>query len=170
VNLIAVDGETSFGNGVKVPVMNEGGGREIPIYDELSAPLAYILTLYRHRPELIHNLQLMIDSYAASVKSSVGYIGKNVRIVNCGSIKNVRIGNNAVIEGSSLLENGSINSNEQAPVLVGSGVKCNDFILCSGVSITDSTLISRCFVGQGCIMGKHYSALDSLFFSNCQGW
>jgi len=169
VNLIIVEGESSFGNGVKVPVMNEGGGREIPIYDELSAPLAYILTLYRHRPELIKNLQQQIDSYAASIKSSTGHIGKNVRIVNCGSIKNVRIGNFANIEGASLLENGSINSNEQAPVLIGSGVKCNDFILCSGVSITDSTLISRCFVGQGCIMGKHYSALDSLFFSNCQG-
>ena len=169
VNLIMVEGKSSFGNAVKVPVMNEGGGREIPIYDELSAPLAYILTLYRHRPQLIQHLQDKIDAYAASIQSTVGYVGKNVRIVNCGSIKNVRIGNNAVIEGASLLENGSINSNEQAPVLVGSGVKCNDFILCSGVSVTDSTLISRCFVGQGCIMGKHYSALDSLFFSNCQG-
>lgn len=169
VNLVLVDGKSSFGNGVKVPVMNEGGGREIPIFDELSAPLAYILTLYRHKPQLIHNLQVCIDAYAASIQSEIGYIGKNVRIVNCGSITNVRIGNNAVVEGASILENGSINSNEQAPVHVGSGVKCKDFILSSGVSVTDSTLISRCFVGQGCIMGKHYSALDSLFFSNCQG-
>jgi len=169
VNLILVEGESAFGNGVKVPVMNEGGGREIPIYDNLSAPLAYILTLYRHRPELIQNLQKMIDAYANKQKSAKGNIGKNVLIVNCGSIKNVRIGHNAVVEGASLLENGSVNSNEQAPVVIGSGVKCNDFILSSGVSVTDSTLVSRCFIGQGCILGKHYSVLDSLFFSNCQG-
>ena len=169
VNLLLVDGQSTFGNGVKVPVMNEGGGREIPIFDNLSAPLAYILTLYRHRPTLIMNLQNLIDRYAQTLKSEKGTIGKNVRIVNCGSIKNVRIGDFATLEGASLLENGTINSNKQAPVLIGSGVKCNDFILSSGVSITDSTLISRCFIGQGCIMGKHYSALDSLFFSNCQG-
>lgn len=169
VNLILVDGVSSFGNGVKVPVMNEGGGREIPIFDWLSAPLAYILTLYRHRPLLIQNLQQLIDNYAHSVKSEEGYIGKNVRIINCGSLKNVKVGDFAVIEGASLLENGTINSNEQAPVIIGSGVKCNDFILSSGVSVTDSTLVSRCFIGQGCILGKHYSALDSLFFSNCQG-
>jgi len=169
VNILLVDGETTFGNGVKVPVMNEGGGREIPIFDQLSAPLAYILTLYRHRPVLIHNLQKMIDDYAQKQKSSTGSIGKNVKIVNCGSLKNVRIGDFAIIEGASLLENGTVNSNEQSPVVIGSGVKCNDFILCSGVSVTDSTLVSRCFIGQGCIMGKHYSALDSLFFSNCQG-
>lgn len=169
VNLILVDGVSTFGNGVKVPVMNEGGGREIPIFDFLSAPLAYILTLYRHRPELIQNLQKRIDNYATAQQSSTGSIGANVRIVNCGSIKNVRIGDYALIEGASLLENGSVNSNAEAPVVIGSGVKCNDFILSSGVSVTDSTLISKCFIGQGCIMGKHYSALDSLFFSNCQG-
>jgi hypothetical protein len=169
VNLLMVEGQSAFGNGVKVPVMNEGGGREIPIFDYLSAPLAYILTLYRHRPKVIENLQKMIDNYAKTLQSETGTIGTNVRIVNCGSIKNVRIGDFATLEGASLLENGSINSNELAPVVIGSGVKCNDFIISSGVTITDSTLVSRCFVGQGCIMGKHYSALDSLFFSNCQG-
>lgn len=169
VNIMIVDGYSTFGNGITVPVMNEGGGREIPIFDYLSAPLAYIQTLYRHRQDLIHHLHDLIDDYATSLKSNTGTIGSNVKIVNCGSIKNVRIGDYAIIEGASILENGSINSNEEAPVIVGSGVKCNDFILSSGVSVTDSTLISRCFIGQGCILGKHYSALDSLFFSNCQG-
>lgn len=169
VNAILVDGTTKFGNGVCVPVMNEGGGREIPIYDHLSAHLAYIMTLYRHRPEVLERLHRMIDDYADRQASTIGTIGHDVRILNCGSIKNVRIGDCAKITGVSVLKNGSINSNADAPVKLGSGVKCNDFILSSGVEISDSTLISCCFVGQGCIFGKHYSALDSLFFSNCQG-
>lgn len=169
-NLVVVDGETTFGNGVRVPVMNESGGREVPIYDNLSAHLAYILTLYRHEREMIAELERLIDEYVENQKSDVGKIGDNVRIVNCGTIKNVRIGDCATLGGVSKLKNGSINSNCHAPVHIGSGVKCNDFILCSGVDITDSTLVSRCFVGQGTVMGKHYSALDSLFFSNCQGF
>ncbi len=169
-NLIVVDGTTTFGNGVRVPVMNEIGGREVPIYDNLSAHLAYILTLYRHERELIIELERLIADYVEEQKSEVGKIGNNVRIVNCGTIKNVRIGDCATLGGVSKLKNGSINSNCHAPVHIGSGVKCNDFILCSGVDITDSTLVSRCFVGQGTVMGKHYSALDSLFFSNCQGF
>lgn len=170
INLVVVDGETTFGNGVRVPVMNESGGREVPIYDNLSAHLAYILTLYRHEREMIAELERLIDEYVENQKSEVGKIGDNVRIVNCGTIKNVRIGDCATLGGVSKLKNGSINSNCHAPVHIGSGVKCNDFILCSGVDITDSTLVSRCFVGQGTVMGKHYSALDSLFFSNCQGF
>ena len=169
VNAILVDGVTSFGNGVRVPVMNEGGGREIPIFNELTASLAYVLTLYRHRPKMIANLERQIDAYAAEHSSSVGYIGENVRILNCGSIKNVHIGDCAQIAGTSRLKNGTINSNQYAPVKLGSGVKCTDFIICSGVEISDSTIVDKCFVGQGCIFDKHYSAGESLFFSNCQG-
>jgi hypothetical protein len=169
VNAILVDGRTTFGNGVRVPVMNEGGGREIPIFNELSASLAYILTLYRHRPKMIHELEHLIDAYAEEQASEVGFIGDNVRILNCGSIKNVKIGDCAELMGVSRLKNGTINSNAEAPVRLGSGVKCADFIIASGVEIGDSTLVDKCFVGQGCIFDKHYSAGESLFFSNCQG-
>lgn len=169
VNAILVDGKSTFGNGVRVPVMNEGGGREIPIFNELSASLAYILTLYRHRPKMIHELEQMIDAYAEAQASDHGYIGDHVRILNCGSIKNVRVGDYAELVGVSRLKNGTVNSNEYAPVRLGSGVKCTDFIIASGVEIGDSTLVDKCFVGQGCIFDKHYSAGESLFFSNCQG-
>ena len=169
VNAILVDGKSTFGNGVRVPVMNEGGGREIPIFNELSASLAYILTLYRHRPKMIAELERQIDAYAEAQASDHGYIGDHVRILNCGSIKNVHIGDYAELSGVSRLKNGTINSNETAPVRLGSGVKCIDFILASGVEIGDSTLVDKCFVGQGTIFDKHYSAGESLFFSNCQG-
>ena len=169
INAILVDGETTFGNGVRVAVMNEGGGREIPIFDHLSASLAYVMTLYRHRPTLISTLERMIDEYADRQRSTMGEIGENVRILNCGTIKNTRIGDYAVLSGVSRLKNGTVQSNAAAPVKLGSGVKCTDFIICSGVSIGDSTLVDKCFVGQGCIFDKHYSAGESLFFSNCQG-
>ena len=169
VNVILVEGKSTFGNGVRVPVMNEGGGREIPIFNELSASLAYILTLYRHRPKMIHALECQIDAYAEALASEKGYIGDHVRILNCGTIKNVHIGDYAELSGVSRLKNGSVNSNQAAPVRLGSGVKCVDFIIASGVEIGDSTLVDKCFVGQGCIFDKHYSAGESLFFSNCQG-
>ncbi|MCQ2329703.1 MAG: DUF4954 family protein [Paludibacteraceae bacterium] len=169
-NLIVTDGESTFGNGVLVPAINEGGGREIPIYDHLSSHMAYIIALYRHEPQLIAQLTKMINDYAESRRSSVGTIESNVRIFNCGTIKNTFVGEYTSLGGVSKLSNGSINSNRFAPVHLGSGVKCNDFIISSGTDITDSTLVSRCFIGQGCELGKHYSALDSVFFANCQGF
>src|SRR3990172_1912403 len=118
VDLLAVEGESSFGNGTEVAVVNEAGGREIPIYDRLSAHIAYILAFYRHRPQLIERLKAMIGEYTASVTSSTGRICAGSRLSNCRIIKNIRIGPAAVIEGVNRLEDGSINSCPEDPVYI----------------------------------------------------
>lgn len=169
VDVIAVTQLSSFGNGVEVAVLNETGGREVPISDKLSAHLAYIMALYRHRPELIARLHEITDFYSRKHSSSIGEIGDDVRIVNSGSITDVKIGDCCVIEGACRLNNGSINSTRLAPSNVGTGVICDDFIISSGSSVSDGTMLSRCFVGQACTLGHNYSASDSLFFCNCQG-
>ena len=170
VDLIAVDGESSFGNGTEATVVNEAGGREVPIYDHLSAHTAYVMAFYRHRPKVIENLRKMIAAYVKSVTSSVGLVAKNSRLINCGTIRNVKIGPCSNIEGTERLENGSINSCPQAPVHIGHGVIAEDFIACSGSRISDGTIISKCFVGQSTELGKQYSAENSVFFANCGGF
>ncbi len=170
VDMVAVEGESSFGNGVIVEAINEGGGREIPIYDYLSAHTAYILALYRHMPKVIKALEKVIADYTKSVTSSMGLIARGAKLINCRTIKNVKIGVNSTIEGIYRLSNGSVNSSVEDPVYLGSGVIIEDFIVCSGSKISDATLISHCFIGQGCELSKHYSAENSLFFANCQGF
>ena len=169
VDIILVDGVSKFGNGVEVSVLNETGGREVLINDKLSAHQAYILALYRHRPELIARMKEITDFYSNKHASAVGSIGNHVMILNTGSIKNVRIGDYCRICGTCRLYNGSINSNEVAPVHIGHGVICDDFIISTGSHVDDGAMLSRCFVGQACKLGHNYSASDSLFFSNCQG-
>lgn len=162
-------GRSRFGNGTEVSVLNETGGREVPIFNELSAQLAYIIALYRHRPVLIERLKEIITRYCDNIASETGAIGNCSTIVNAGTIRNVNIGEHCIIEGASRLENGSINGNRYAPVKVGYNVIAQDFIFCSGATITDGAALIRCFVGQACHLGHLFSAHDSLFFSNCQG-
>ena len=169
VDLLYTDGHCRFGNGTEVSVLNETGGREVPIYDRLSAQTAYILAMYRHQPEVVAALDKMIADYSASVESERGTIGNHVKIRNTKVIHGVRIGDWTNISGTSRLRNGSINGNAEAPVRIGHGVIADDFIICSGSKVEDNTTLTRCFVGQCCILGHGYSASDSLFFSNCQG-
>ena len=169
IDRMLISEKSTFGNGVEVAVLNETGGREVKINDKLSAHVAYILALYRHRPELISRLNEMIDFYSNKHASEMGTIGNNVCILNTGLIQNVRVGDNAQIDGARRLENGSLNSNEHDPIHVGYGVIAEDFIICSGSSVEDGAMLTRCFVGQACQLGHAYSASDSLFFSNCQG-
>ncbi len=169
VDLIFVDGNCSFGNGVEVSVLNETGGREVKIFDRMSAQIAYVLAMYRHRPGLIARMNEQIEAYAREHSSERGTIGDHVTVRNTCIINGVRIGDGTRISGASRLKNGSINSNMVAPVTIGYGVIADDFIICSGSKVEDNTTLTRCFVGQSCTLGHAYSASDSLFFSNCQG-
>ena len=168
VDILLVDGRSRFGNGVEVAVLNETGGREVMMHDRLSAHQAYIMALYRHRPVLIEKMRGIIERYAEENASEIGTIGSHVTIVDSGYIKNVKIGDYCKIEGTGRLKNGSLNSNQKAPIHIGYGVVCDDFIISSGSDVEDGTMLTRCFVGQACHLGHNYSASDSLFFSNCQ--
>ena len=170
IDLLVVEGESCFGNGVEVSVVNEAGGREIPIFDHLCAQTAYVIAFYRHRPRLIETLRKMIGDYTESVRSTMGVIGKGARLVNCRIIKDVKVGPAAVIEGVNRLENGSVNSCPEDPVYIGPGVFAEDFICCSGSQVTDGVIIGKCFIGQGTVLSKQYSAENSVFFANCGGF
>jgi len=162
-------GETSFGNGIKVNVLNETGGREVYIHDNLSSHEAYIMALYRHDQKLISSLKKLVDDYVESVTSTFGIIGNNVEILDAMHIVNVKIGEYTRVKGASRLRNGTIISCAEDPVEIGMNVIADDFIIESGSHITDGVMLTKCFVGQSCVLGHGYSASDSLFFSNCHG-
>ena len=167
---IAVEGKTTFGNGTVVAVLNESGGRSVRIWDRLSSHMAYVLTLYRHRPAAVKKIESLISDYVARLSTDRGKIGSGASIAGCRTIKNVRIGDYAVIEDVTRLYEGSVNSCFNDPVYIGSDVIMDHFILCSGSKVSDGAIIEKCFIGQGCLLSKQYSAENSLFFANCVGY
>ena len=113
VDVMYIEGKATFGCNVSVSVLNETGGREVPIYNGLSASLAYLIALYRHRPLLIERLQALITDYTEQHASEYGVIGDHVRIVNTGTIRNVQIGEYAVVENATRLTVSSLVSDEE---------------------------------------------------------
>ena len=164
---VAMTGTSSFGNGTEVSVLNETGGREVPICDCLSAHVAYIIAMYRHDKALTDRLRALIADYAASRTSSTGTIAENVTIVNAGAIHDVYIGPSATIRGAKSLRNGSIMSEPADPVLVGDNVMARDFIISAGATVDEGAVILHTFVGQATELTRLFSAHDSLFFANC---
>lgn len=169
VGVMMVEGESTWGNGVRVSVLNETGGREVTITDRLTSHKAYMSALYRHRPLFIEKLEQITQDYIATTRGSIGQIGDDVTITNVQQIKGVKVGNNCTIEGASSLVNGTLASRSDAPVYIGNGVMLEDFIVQSDSRIEHGAMMTRCYVGQACRFGHGYSASDSLFFCNCQG-
>ena len=161
-------GKNAFGNGMRVAVLNESGGREVPIYNGLTAQIAYLTAMYRHRPEAVQAIEKLIDTEIKNTTPKYGQLGKGTYIAHCGALTDIRTGENAVLKGSAELTNGTINSIADSPTRIGRGVIARDFITADGAEITDLAHIEKCFVGQGSRIGKGFTAQNSLFFANCE--
>ncbi len=170
VGSIGMSGESAFGNGTPIEVLNEGGGRSLPIFDRLSSQIAYLAVLYRHDKAFTEKLLGLIGDYSASRLSSRGTVGSHACITDTGTIRDVSIGPHAVIAGASLLEDGTIGSCREAPAFIGEGVIAKKFIVLSGSRIDGGAIVDKTFIGQSVRMGKQYSAENSLFFANCEAF
>ena len=168
IGTLAVTGETEFGNNTAVAVMNEAGGRQVRIYDGMSAQSAALSTLFRHRDKMIACMDKIVGDYTAKTSANHGTIGKGARITGDGRIINVNIGPGAIVDGVLSLENGTVASSVEQPAKVGPGVIAQDFIFASGAVVSDGAKVSRCFVGQCATVSKSFSAENCLVFCNSE--
>lgn len=155
-------GESAFGNGTEVAVMNENGGRTVRIYSGLTAQIAYMAAVYRHRPALVAAFDRMARRAADAARSAQGSIGRDCRITDCRLLRDVCIGHGATLEGVSVLSNGTVGDFSR----IGIDVKAYDFVTAEHALVDNGSLIERCFIGERCIFDRGYTASDSLFFAN----
>ncbi|MBN1436216.1 MAG: DUF4954 family protein [Sedimentisphaerales bacterium] len=170
VGTIQTNPNATFGNGTEVEVLNEGGGREVILFDQLSVQYAYMTCLYRYRPQLTANLNKIALDYVETVRSDQGTIADGAKISTATEIIDVNVGPAAVINAASSLVNGTILSAPDASTLIGPKVVAKDFIIAESAEVTDGAVLAHTFVGQGAQMGKQYSAENSLFFANCEAF
>ena len=170
VGSIVCQGETSFGNGHAIEVLNEGGGRELKITAMTSAQTAYLSTMYRHDDALIKALDKIADGYSRSVRSDRATIGEGAKLFHCQNIVNVNIGQGAIVRGIQNLKEGTIASSHEAPTFVGDGVIAKDFIIQKGAHVSDGALLSSTLIGEASKIGKQFSAENSVMFCNSEGF
>jgi len=168
VSQLACEGHAEFGNGVQVKVLNEAGGREVTLYSELSAQLAYLQSLYKHDGDFQKRLNALINDSVRSFSRQGGTVEKGARIRFCGMLRNVRIGQYACLQGVLELENGTILSCEGHPTKIGAGVIMKNFIVAEGAEVSEGAYVKNGYIGQGVQAGKQLTAEHSLFFANSE--
>jgi len=165
---IVADDKSSFGNGVEVECINEAGGREVVIYETLTAQIAWMMAFLRQSPLFIQRLKLLVSQQIANTQTDKGIIGHHAAIRSCRTIRNVKVGDHATLEGASLLSNGTIVSTADAPAYIGHDVKATDFIVSKSSKVDNGTILKKCFIGEGCIIDRQFSAENTLVFANSQ--
>jgi Domain of unknown function (DUF4954)/Domain of unknown function (DUF6819) len=170
VGMMVSESGATFGNGEEVESVNEAGGRGTVIYNRLTAQVAYLNAMHRHDAGFMAALRKLIDAECAASTPKRGRVGRAAQVIGCGSIRNVIVGPYAHLEGSAVLQDGTVNSCEEHPTFLGNSVYARHFIVAEGARIDSGAIVDKGFVGQGVKMGKQYSAENSLFFANCEAY
>ena len=146
----------------KMLLINEGGGREVQNSLKLTAALAHIVCHYQSDRQLVSKLNGML----AEEPTSHGIIAQGNTIANCVKILNVNIGHDNILDGVQELNRGTIGHDN----VIGAAVVANDFVIVSDSIVDGGATLERSHVGEGCRIGKQFSAVDSAFFANCQAF
>lgn len=166
IGLLEMEAEADCGIGSEVCVLDETGSRSVRIYPGLSSQMAMLIA--RDPAWAQGPAKQTIDDYVNNFEIYRA-IGDGAIIRNCRYIVNVSIGKEVRIEGASSLRNGSIINNAapgRALARIGAGADAENFIIEDGVA-DSGAIIRNCYIGQGAVLEKGFTAHDSLIFSNC---
>lgn len=156
----------TYGAGSTISVLNEMGDGNITLFRELNSQLAAFMVKYNSDKQLTRRLHQLIDDEVRVSTPERGVIGNNVKIVNTKEITNTVVKGDCEINGASRISECTILSSEDASVYIGTGVICENSIICDGCSINNSVKMQDCFVGEACQLTNGFTAEASLFFAN----
>ena len=156
----------SYGAGSTISVLNEMGDGNVTLFRELNSQLAAFMVKYHNDRELMNRLKQLIDDEVRISTPERGIIGNRVKIINTKDITNTVIKGDCEISGCARLNECTILSSEDASVFIGTGVICENSIICDGCSINNSVKMQDCFVGEACQITNGFTAEASLFFAN----
>lgn len=154
------------GIGTAVGVLDETGSRPVYIYPGLDAQMAALMAW---KPRWTDNILSPMLQEMWAMLPSFAYIGAGAIIRGVREMCNVGVGAGVTVEGASRLVNGLIvnNSPTSRPfAYVGADVDAENFIIEDG-RVSSGVLMRNCYVGQGVVLDKGFTAHDSVFFANC---
>jgi len=159
------DGAT-YGEGHLVSVLNEMGDGNVVLFHDLNSQLAAFMVKYFKDKQLKDSLSRLINEEIRFTQPDRGTIGNGVKIVNSKEITNTVVHDDCEINGASRLSDCTIMSSKDDSVYIGTGVICENSIICNGCSITNSVKMQDCFVGEACQITNGFTAEASVFFAN----
>ena len=156
----------TYGEGHLVSVLNEMGDGNVILFRDLNSQMAAFMVKYFGDKLLKDNITRLVNEEIRITQPERGTIGNGVKIINAKEITNTVVKDDCEINGASRLSDCTILSSKDDSVYIGTGVICENSIICNGCSITNSVKMQDCFVGEACQITNGFTAEASVFFAN----
>ena len=166
VSIIETTEGATYGEGNLISVLNEAGDGNAIIFGNLNSQFAAFMVKHFTDKNIKDEIRRLINEDIEHNMPERGIIGNNVKIIGTKEITNTVINDNCEVNGASRLSDCSILNGPNDSVYIGTGVICENSIICNGSSIINSVKMQDCFVGEACHIANGFTASQSVFFAN----
>ncbi|MCL2025996.1 MAG: DUF4954 family protein [Leptospirales bacterium] len=156
-----------FANGTEIKVGNEIGGREIRLIADMDFETASSVIMNRE-PSFVKAFNSFCEKYTARMNFGRCVVEKGAVIKNSTAVKNCFVGEYAVIDGASLVEDSTILSSESAPVIISSGAVVKKSCLQLGVSVNDMAIADSSLLTSYSTVTRHGKVKNCVIGSNTE--
>ncbi len=133
----------TFGNGARVPVALEGGGRDLAIFAELTVSLASSVARPGALRSELEGYRRAVADYQAKVTSKRGVIGARAWLWSVARIEDSFVGPGTRIDGAACVVRSTLLGTIEEPVVVESGAQVTDSLLQWGCRATGAAIVER---------------------------
>ena len=158
---------SSFANGSTVNVAIETGGREVPIFAEMTLEDAARVAGRRSDSDFQQQWRDRVSTYARQVSSTATIVGAGAQLLHCPRIEDAFIGSGAIIEASRII-NATVLSTPMERTVVEGGCLVEDSIVQWSCRCSSMAIVSNSFMCATSHVERHAKLLDSIL-GPCSG-
>ena len=164
--MVAVDAGTTFGNGREISIAIETGEREVKLYAEITAEVAEKITASSADRELLAGYAQFIEDYVAGATGTRGIIRRGAQIRNAGKVINTFVGEDAVIDNVTKVENATILSNPDARTEITDGALVVDSLVQWGCEVGSMAIVEDSVLCEQSCVARHGKVIGSIIGAN----
>ena len=156
----------TFGNGVELLIAVETGGREVPVFAELTVEGAWVLSRSRSNKALLESYAQKLAAYLKECSAPFNVIGPGVRVLHTPRLTDVFLGRSAVVDCAQQLENATLLSNDEEKTEVSHGAIVKSSVLQWGSEVTSGAIVDSSVLTEHSHVERHGKVTHSFLGPN----
>ncbi len=158
--------DCKFGNGVEIAIGIETGGREVLSYAEITIPVAAAAATRRGDMAFLEAYQEFVRSYISSAGASFGVIGPGAVVRHTPSVKDAYVGESAVIDGATLVQNVTLLSSPEERTEISHSAYVRNSCLQYGCEATSMAIVDDAVLTEHSHVERHGKVTQSIIGPN----
>ena len=166
VGSFVCSGAAVFGCGRLLPIAIETGGREVPLWAEITVQAAAVIA--RERADVAGQaaVRAAVEKYVAAVKSPVCWVRRKARVLHTERLHDAYIGAGAVIEHAHEVADVVLRSSDEEPVRIDGGAAVRGSVVQWGVTVSGGGIVRNSALLEHSSVDVHAAVETSIIGPN----